>query len=132
MPTRAKSRWNMVNLLDDCSLPRSRGRARPSTILDAWSRLTIPPDRRARSEKRKAPGDTPGAFYDLRLRLTASPSAASDQPHLLVTTTHWDHLLPLVSPRPTPGTISEAGRALAPRATVARTSPYRIQGAAAE
>src|SRR5437660_1533073 len=57
----------------------------------------------------------------LRLRLTASPSAASVQPHLLVTTTHWDHLLPLVPPWPPPGTISRAVRLLAPRATVART-----------
>src|SRR5436853_3265546 len=54
--------------------------------------------------------DTPGAFYDLRLRLTASPSAASDQPHLLVTTTHLDHLLPLATPRPAAGTTrSRAG-----------------------
>src|SRR6476646_7077450 len=73
----------------------------------------------ARCAKRKAPGRSPGAFYDLRLRLTASPSAASDQPHL-VTTTHWDHLLPLAPPRPAPGTNAEAGRALAPRATIAR------------
>jgi len=62
------------------------------------------------AKKRKAPGDTPGAFYELRLRLTASPSAASDQPHLLVTTTHWDHLLPLVPPRPAPGTIARRVR----------------------
>jgi hypothetical protein len=43
--------------------------------------------------KKEGPGAIDrGAFYVLRLSLTASPSAASSQPHL-VTTTHWDHLL---------------------------------------
>src|SRR5947199_470243 len=80
-------------------------------------------------QKRKAPGDMPGAFYDLRLRLTASPSAASRQPHLLVTTTHWDHLLPLKPPRSPPGT-SRRQQALAPRATLARSDETIISNRA--
>ena len=113
---RAKSRWIIVHLLIDCSMYRSESRLKPSVSLDASAvprilNCAVPEikDRPFNQRKKGRPrGDIPRGLLQFAAAPDGQPVGGVSSAAPLVTTTHCDHLLPLVPPRSASGTTLRA------------------------